>query len=238
MRIAIVANGEWDYEWGKRELASFDRLVAADGGGNLILEAGYIPYVLIGDLDSIRPENLEKCRAHGTCIEQFPCEKDETDLELALEYAVNRWKCLENLDGNSLGANRQDAEGESQEALKDIWLLGATGGRVDHLLGNFAIMIGFLKRGYRIRAKDPYHELWLIRGKERIRGEKGQELSLVPISEYAIVRTEGLYYPLNKETLRQDSPRGISNVFLGEDALVDVSEGIVLAVLLDIKNRR
>lgn len=221
MRIAVVANGEWDHEWGKQELASFDRLVAADGGGNRILEAGYIPHVLVGDLDSIRPENLEKCRVHGTYIKQFPREKDETDLELALEHAVSLF-----------------IEGQQQEVLKEIWLLGATGGRVDHLLGNLAIMLGFLKRGYRIRAKDPYQELWLLHGKEQIKGEKGQELSLIPISEYAVVRTEGLMYPLNKETLRQDSPRGISNVFSGEDALVDVSEGIVLAVLLDPRNRR
>lgn len=236
MKIAVVANGEWDHEWGKQELASFDKLVAADGGGNSILEAGYIPHVLIGDLDSIRPENLEKCRVHGTYIEQFPREKDETDLELAFEYAVSRLKSLEDLEGNNRVSIQLEVVGQQQETLKDIWLLGATGGRVDHLLGNIAIMLGFLKRGYRIRAKDPYHELWLIQGKEQIKGEKGQELSLIPISEFAVVRTEGLLYPLNKETLRQDSPRGISNVFLGEDALVDVSEGIVLAVLLDPRN--
>lgn len=217
MRIAVVANGEWNQEWGKQELALFDRLVAADGGGNRILEAGYIPHALIGDLDSIRPDNLEKCRAYGTHIEQFSREKDETDLELALEHAVSLCKEIED---------------------QEIWLLGATGGRVDHLLGNLAIMLGFLKRGYRIRAKDSYHELWLIQGKEQIKGEKGQELSLIPISEFAVVRTEGLFYPLNNETLRQDSPRGISNVFSGEDAFVDVSDGIVLAVLLNTKNRR
>lgn len=238
MRIAVVANGEWDSEWGKQELALFDCLVAADGGGNRILESGYLPHALIGDLDSLQPENLEKCRAKGIHIQQLPCEKDETDLELALEYAASRLKCLENPAGNSLGASQKEDEAQRQDALKDIWLLGATGGRVDHLLGNLAIMLGFLKRGYRIRAKDPYHELWLIRGNERIRGEKGQELSLIPISEFAVVRTEGLYYPLNKDTLRQDSPRGISNVFLGEDALVDVSEGIVLAVLLNPRKHR
>lgn len=232
MRIAVVANGEWDHEWGKQELALFDRLVAADGGGNSILEAGYFPHALIGDLDSIRPENLEKCLVHGTYIKQFPREKDETDLELALEHAVSLCKELEDQ------VVPPEPSITTSEQLQDIWLLGATGGRVDHLLGNLAIMIGFLKRGYRIRAKDPYHELWLIQGKEQIKGEKGQELSLIPISEFAVVCTEGLVYPLNKETLRQDSPRGISNVFSGEDAFVDVSEGILVAVLLDPGNRR
>lgn len=232
MRTVVVANGEWNSEWGKQELASFDLLVAADGGADRILESGYLPHALIGDLDSVQPENLEKCRVQGIHIQQFPREKDETDLELALEYAVSRIKELEDR------AALQNPSSNKQEQLKDIWLLGATGGRVDHLLGNLAIMLGFLKRGFRIRAKDPYHELWLIRGQEKLKGEKGQELSLIPFSEVAVVRTEGFYYPLNNDTLRQDSPRGISNVFLGEDAFVDVSEGVVLAVRLNPRNRR
>lgn len=221
MRIAVVANGEWDSDWGKKELGSFDLLIAADGGGNRIIESGFYPHILIGDLDSIDPENLEICRKQKVLIQQFPREKDETDLELALEYAAARL-----------------IEMNNQSVNKQIWLFGATGGRVDHFLGNLALLQGFLKRGYCVRVKDPYHELWLLSGREQIKGEKGQEISLIPLSEKSVVQTEGLYYPLNRDVLRQDSPRGISNVFLGEDAFVDVSEGIVLAVLLNRSYRR
>lgn len=236
MRAVVVANGEWNSEWGKQELAAFDLVVAADGGADHILESGYLPHALIGDLDSLKPENLEKCRKQGIHILQYPSEKDETDLELALEYAASRLKLMDQA-GQQEPAQKEPSSNK-QEMLKDIWLLGATGGRVDHLLGNLALMLGFFKRGIRIRAKDPYHELWLIRGQEKLKGEKGQELSLIPISEFAVVRTEGLYYPLNNDTLRQDATRGISNVFLGEDAFVDVSEGVVLAVRLSPGNRR
>lgn len=233
----MIANGEWDTEWGKDELSPFDLLIAADGGGNRVLESGLPPHVLIGDLDSIHPENLEKCRYQGTLIHQYPREKDETDLELALEYAVAQLSKNEALQTRRSSPDIQDVQeeqfGKAQHPLKDIYLFGATGGRVDHLLGNLALMLGYFKKGYRIRVKDPYHELWLIGGAEKIRGQKDQEISLIPISESAVVRTEGLYYPLNHETLKQDSPRGISNVFLGENALIDVSDGIVLAVLLN-----
>jgi thiamine pyrophosphokinase len=221
VKVAVVANGEWDSEWGKKELASFDLLVAVDGGGNRIIESGFVPYALIGDLDSISAENLEICHKQKTQIQQFPREKNETDLELALEYALTL-------------LNRNDL---IDKVSQEIWLFGATGGRVDHFLGNLALMIGLLKRGYRIKVKDPFHELWLIKGIENLKGEKGQEISLIPISETAVVRTEGLYYPLNQDTLRQDTTRGISNVFLGEDALVEVSQGIVLAVLLNPRNK-
>lgn len=219
MKIAVVANGEWDIEWGKAELATYDRLIAADGGANCIMDSGFLPQVLIGDLDSINPENLEICRKQGTQIIPYPSEKDETDLELALTYAVEF-------------IEKKKAEMEEQR-VKEIFLLGATGGRIDHLLGNLSLMIGFFKRGYRIHMKDPDQELWLLQGQGNLQGKKGQKLSLIPVTEQAIVRTEGLYYPLYEESLRQDSPRGISNVFLGEDALIEVSKGTVLVITLN-----
>lgn len=239
MKCAVIANGEWDGEWGKNELASYDVLIAADGGGNRVIEAGFFPDILVGDLDSITTENLERCRQYGTEIIQYPREKDETDLELALELAVARIQD----NGISPGSHSDsldslDRRSLRQERFHTIDLLGATGGRVDHLLGNLALLLSFLKKGYRIRGKDPTHEFWLIQGREYIKGQTNQEISLIPVTEYATVRTEGLYYPLHQEILRQDSPRGISNVFLGEDAFIEVSEGIVLVVLLSPKTKR
>lgn len=80
--------------------------------------------------------------------------------------------------------------------------------------------------------KDPHQELWLLAGQKKLTGLKGQKLSIVPVTEKAIVRTEGLYYPLHQEVLHQDSPRGISNAFLGDEALIEVSSGTVAVVTL------
>lgn len=225
MRIAVVANGEWDKEWGKRELASCDLLIAADGGGNSIIDSGFVPNALIGDLDSIQPDYLEICRKRDTHILGYPSEKDETDLELALNYAAKVLEHDENIE-------------ISDQGVKEFYLLGATGGRIDHLLGNLSIMLGFLKKGFRIHMKDPDQELWLLEGQKKLVGKKGQKVSIIPVTEKAIVRTEGLYYPLHQEVLRQDSPRGISNVFSGEDAIIEVSEGTVLIVTLSLDNMR
>ncbi|MGE4271453.1 MAG: thiamine diphosphokinase [Desulfitobacterium sp.] len=219
MNIAVVANGEWDQIWGKRELSTYDRLIAADGGANRIMESGYLPDAVVGDLDSIKAEYLESCRQQGVRILSYPCEKDETDLELALDYAAK--------------ISEEEGIGESSpREIKEIFLLGATGGRIDHLLGNLSIMHGFLKRGLRIRMKDPHQELWLLASQKKLTGLKGQKLSIIPVTEKAVVRTEGLYYPLHQEVLHQDSPRGISNVFLGDEALIDVSSGTVAVVIL------
>lgn len=220
MRLAVIANGEWEPDWGRRELAQYDYLICADGGGNHALQAGRLPDVLIGDLDSITPENLDLCRQKKVHIQQFPREKDETDLEVALEYAVKELK-REELSPDSLTGGEHT-----------FWLFGATGGRVDHLMGNLALLLNFYKRGYSIHIKDPLHEIYLVHGKEVLKGRAGQELSIIPITEKARVTTEGLYYPLRGEVIAQDSPRGISNVFLGDQAVVQVDEGIVMLVLL------
>jgi thiamine pyrophosphokinase len=213
MIIAVLANGAWDLEWGKKALERVDYLIGADGGVNHALGLGFMPDEVIGDLDSILPENLLQCEKAGCYIEKYPREKDETDLELALLRA--KQKAL--------------SEGE-----RDIWLYGGTGKRIDHFMGNLALMLAYARQGYRIRLVDSEHEVWIIQGNEEIPTYKGQELSLIPLSEKAVVSTRGLYYPLDKGVLRQDIPRGVSNVCLGESVGIEVHEGWVLVVLLGL----
>ena len=210
MKIALLANGAWDLEWGSQVLKEVDFLICADGGANHAALSGRLPDLLIGDLDSITPEILKQCENAGCVIERFPCEKDETDLELAL--------CRAEEQAHFVGE-------------RDIWLYGATGKRIDHLLGNVALMLAYARKGYRIHLVDPEHEMWILQGRESIKRSRGQELSLIALSEKAVVTTEGLYYPLQQGVLLQDSPRGMSNVFLGEEAVIQVHSGWVLVVL-------
>lgn len=209
-RIAVLANGGWDAEWGRKILQEVDYLICADGGANYAALSSRLPDLLVGDLDSVSPENYRRCLEAGCSVERYPSEKDETDLELALLRA---------------------AEKAREFGIKEIWLLGATGKRIDHFLGNVALMLGYARQGYKLYLADPEQELWIIQGREEIRGSAGQQLSLISLSEKAVVTTEGLYYPLQQGVLPQDSPRGISNVFLGEKAVVEVQEGWVMAVM-------
>lgn len=210
MKIAVLANGTWDLTWGQQALQDVDYLICADGGANYALLSGYTPDLLIGDLDSVLPENLNQCAEAGCSIERFPAEKDQTDLELALIRA---------------------AEQAHLAKETDIWLYGATGKRMDHFLGNIALALAYARKGYRIRLLDPDHEMWILQGREEIRREVGQEISLLILSEKAVVTTEGLYYPLKQDVLFQESPRGVSNVFAREEAVIQVDEGWVFVVL-------
>ena len=221
MRVIVLANGEWDSEWGRSELSPNlkDMIICADGGADLAISSGVMPDVLIGDLDSITMENLDRCRESGVKIEKFPSQKDETDLELAIKYADNYLR----------------VHGSPED---EILLYAAGGKRLDHLQGNLALMLGFAQKGRRIKMIDVTYEAWVaLAGEARIRGFKGQEISLIAMSEKAEVSAQGLYYKLDNLTLLQNTTRGISNVFTGEEAKITIHNGCLLIVVIKDKNK-
>ncbi|MDR1961401.1 MAG: thiamine diphosphokinase [Gracilibacteraceae bacterium] len=213
MKIAVTANGAWEAEWLANTLNSRrpDLLVAADGGVLALLAAGRKPDVLIGDFDSAPPEAVNRCRAEGARVIAFSAEKDATDLELALSWA--------------------DEELRRAGAAEEILLLGAGGKRMDHLLANVALMLGFAQRGRRVRMLNPTEECWVAGpGREEITGRAGALLSVLPLSVEAVLSYEGLFYPLCRQILRQNGVRGISNRLLGAKAAVEVHAGWVLLI--------
>jgi thiamine pyrophosphokinase len=61
----------------------------------------------------------------------------------------------------------------------------------------------------------------------------GATVSLVPFSSRAhIMRTKGLFYPLNEENIFKKSTRGISNAAVEDEVEISVSEGEVLVFVM------
>ncbi|NTU82925.1 MAG: thiamine diphosphokinase [Chloroflexales bacterium] len=189
-------------------LARADLLIAADGGGNALHEAALTPHVVVGDFDSLRPAVLAAFAAAGATVIRFPPEKDETDLELALLYAVER------------GATQID-------------VLGALGGRWDQGLSNVALLALPELAGLRVRLLDQGQEAYLARGVTSIAGAVGETVSLLPVGGPARgVTTRGLRYPLAGAELRFERSRGVSNVIVTPPTQVQVEEGMLLVVHL------
>jgi thiamine pyrophosphokinase len=188
-------------------LTQGELVIAADGGASTALALGYVPAFVVGDLDSLDRQTREELQGLGSRIVQAPAEKDETDTELAIEVALKQ------------GANR-------------ITLLGTLGGsRFEHTIANLLLLAAYPDTP--IDLVDGNARGWLLRGPgaARITGKEGDLLSLFPLLASAEgVCTEGLYYPLSAETLRFGRPRGISNVFLGTEARVSLTEGLLLIV--------
>jgi thiamine pyrophosphokinase len=207
MHVVIFANGTIDNpESARHYLAPCDLVLCADGGTRHAQALGVRPDVVVGDMDSLDQDLRGALEAVGTEFLAFPATKDETDLELALLYAVER------------GAT-------------EITVLGAWGGRIDHELGNVMLLAHPGLAGIAVRMVSGEQEIVLIRHELTLHGDPGDLLSLLPIGGHASgITTAGLQYPLRNERLYLGPARGISNVFVTPDPVVRLRSGLLLAV--------
>jgi len=206
-KIILFANGELPEPKNLiPQINSEDVLIAVDGGIDHITSLGFKPNLIIGDLDSINMEALEEFRSQGAVIHQYPREKDQTDLELALEFALER-------------------------KAKTIWVVAALGNRLDQTLANIFLLTKPQLAKIDIRLVDGLREVFLIRNAKEIRGQPGQRVSLLPLNGIAEgIQTEGLKYPLNNETLYPEQTRGISNEIISTSARVSLQQGLLLCI--------
>jgi thiamine pyrophosphokinase len=189
-----------------------DLLIAADGGARLCRQLGMLPHILVGDFDSLEPQELADLAAQGVEIRQHPARKDYTDLELALLHA------------QSLGV---------REAL----VVGALGLRWDQTLANLLLPASADLDNLKIRLFDGKQEISLARAGQvlEIAGKPGDTVSLIPLAGDALgVRTDGLEYALHGQALRFGSTRGVSNVLLGERAHVSMELGLLLVTVIHL----
>lgn len=206
-RAVIFANGEAvDINRLGAMLQQDDLLIAADGGLRYLIQLGKLPQALIGDLDSVTAEEVELARNNGTAVHKYPVGKNETDLQLAIDFAI-------------------------QADCSSIVIAAALGGRLDQTLGNIFLLTRSDLQQIEIRLDDGFEEVFIIRSLAEITGRPGDTVSLLPYGEPAVdVKTENLRYPLNFETLFEDQTRGISNVMETSTARVSISKGILICV--------
>ena len=181
-------------------------VIAADGGVDRALALGLHVDVAIGDFDSASLEGVAAAEAAGARIVRHPPDKDATDLELAIDAAV------------ALSPGR-------------VLVIGHDGGRLDHLLSALLLLgsdryAGIEVDGYLGRAL-----AHVVRQERSLSGSTGELVSLLPLHGPAEgVTTAGLAYPLQGETLRSGSSRGVSNVFAAAEARITVGRGTLIAV--------
>ena len=210
-RAVIIANGEIHNPAAIRAVVrADDHIIAADGGANHCRALGLTPRALVGDLDSVTPTELAALEAIGTQVIKYPARKDQTDLELAFDYAIT-------------------------QGATEIIIIGALGGRWDQTLANVHLLALPRLNSARIRLIDGAQQISLLRGPGSIAitGAPGDIVSLIPISGDAHgVTTSGLEYPLENGTITFGSTLGISNVLTAREATVALSEGLLVCVLI------
>jgi thiamine pyrophosphokinase len=181
-------------------------VVAADGGLDRARALGLHVDAVIGDLDSVSAEALAAAAASGVRVVRHPAAKDATDLELALDEAVE------------LGARR-------------VLVVASAEGRLDHLLAS-VLLLGSDRYGeLEVDALVGVALVHVVRGSRTLDGVPGELVTLLAVGGPAAgVTTSGLEYPLADDTLAPGSSRGVSNVFVAHEATVAVRDGVLLAV--------
>jgi thiamine pyrophosphokinase len=181
-------------------------VIAADGGAAEAFRLGLHVDVLVGDLDSITPEDLGAVEAGGGAVERHPQDKDATDLELALDRAT------------ASGATR-------------VVVAGGGGGRFDMTMANALLLASPRWAGLQLDAIFGRARLTVVRTRRELAGAPGSTVSLLAMGGAAVcVRTEGLRWALDDETLEPGSTRGISNELMGAAATVSVERGVIVVV--------
>ena len=204
-KAAILANGEIkDYGFTKQILADCDYIIACDGGLRHCDRMKVRPDYIVGDLDSASEDILG--RYFDVPVLQFPAEKDQTDLEIALEHVC--------------GLNAES-----------IVILGGFGGRFDHQLANVHVMMQAVKYGASVEMRDEDVKVLAVDKYCRMHRAEGETVTLLPLTETVSgIVTKGLKYPLQNESLSVGFARGVSNRIEGEWAEVWMGDGVLLVI--------
>jgi thiamine pyrophosphokinase len=205
-RVVVFAGGEDTPPEAIADLSRDVYVIAADSGAAHAERLGWRVDRLVGDLDSAEPALVDRLRTGGTRVDRHPAAKDQTDLALALDVAMER------------------------EPLT-VTVVGGHGGRLDHFLANALLLASDDYAGAALDARMGHARLTVVRGRRELVGARHSLLSLLATGAPASgVSTEGLLFPLHDAVLRPGSSRGVSNQLTGERATVSVGRGVLLAV--------
>lgn len=175
-----------------------------DHGVYLLLKAGIIPEYTYGDFDSIT-EGERQFIEKMLDINPVESEKDDTDLEIAL------------LDLTARGYTSID-------------VYGATGGRLDHLLGNTQMLLHEKLTDVKIRIIDTQNVVELLnKGRHEVfKSEDMKYVSFLPMYDRTLLTLEQFKYPLGEKALSLGSTLTISNEFTADKGFIETSKPILM----------
>ncbi len=181
-------------------LKNADRIICCDGSTENLVLAGYVPDAIVGDMDSLS-ENL----ANRFADRLFTDNNQETnDLTKAVTWC-------------------------SESGYKDIVIVGATGKREDHTLGNISLLTEYIKDVNVIMVTDTGILRPLLIG-SKINTFPGQQVSIFAINPETEISSYGLLYPLEKKKIRNWWVATL-NEALGDSFNLEFNNGPIIVYL-------
>ncbi len=174
---------------------------AADAGYKVALDMNIHLKHILGDFDSAdRPDSSN--------VIVFPKEKDQTDSELALDFAAS-------------------------EGYKSVWFIAPFGGRIDHTVANLNLLLYARALGVSLKLYDGENLVYLIDEGVYHPSNDFQYYSFFPMEETALISLNGFKYPLDRHTIKRDRSLCVSNEPNDSKLTVEVHQGSVLCVCIE-----
>lgn len=216
MKNAVIVSGgnidtDFALDFLKKNGTEDTWMIAADRGLEFFENTGLIPDAAVGDFDSLSPKGMEYLNTlTDTEIIRLKPEKDDSDTQSAACFAIDR------------GAER-------------IFVLGATGKRIDHLLANFGLLVLGAERGTEIILADPWNYMKLIKSGTILKKSQqfGRYVSFFSLNgDVPGLTLKGFKYPLDRHYLTaSDSGLTVSNEIVEEEASIEFDRGILLMLM-------
>ena len=196
MRAILVASSPNDSFEKLYQPKPDDLIVGVDGGCSKITK--YQVDIAFGDFDSLTvPVNAKK-------VYRYKKEKDETDLELAVQQMIK------------------------MDDIDEIIIYNATGGRLDHFLCNLKLLERYVD--YNIAIIDEQNKIsCLTTGIYNIAKSNYQYFSLIPCVDSNVTIKNALYEITNKDVLRTDTYT-VSNEFIDGEVFITVNQGMLYLI--------
>jgi len=208
-KIVIVSGGELNEQLALSYLddESGSYVIGVDKGMEFLYSHQIAPDYIVGDFDSVNPEIAEYYRTQTNVpVREFNPVKDASDTEIAVRLAM------------TLGG-------------KELIILGATGGRIDHLWANVQTLTVPFKAGVKAYIIDTQNRISLIGGETRLKKEDayGPYFSVFPLGETVYgFNITGAKYPLKDHTLTPYDSLCVSNQIDAEEVLIEFGGGTVI----------
>ncbi|MEZ3434323.1 MAG: thiamine diphosphokinase [Lachnospiraceae bacterium] len=207
--IVIVSGGELkeDFALSVLEKEGANCVIGVDKGMEFLYRNQIVPSYIVGDFDSVDQEIADYYRNHTNVpIREYNPVKDASDTEIAVRLAM------------TLGCSR-------------LLILGATGGRIDHLWANVQMLTIPFRAGIDGEILDPSNRIRLIGGDTVLRKSEmyGPYFSVFPLGgEVFGFNISGAKYPLKNHTLTPYDSLCVSNQIEEDEGKITFSRGIVI----------
>jgi len=171
-QVVILASGRFpESQYCLRILDQAGKIICCDEAADYLLKHGREPDLIIGDMDSLSRETQERYRDRIVTIE----EQENNDLTKAVHYSIE------------LG-------------YPSVSILGATGLREDHTLGNISLLLEY-NRDIDARIITDHGEFSVLKSVEPVSSFPGERISFFTVDNRVMVTSEGLKYPLDRMQL-------------------------------------